>query len=113
MGLVRIFKFLTSPLVHHHQMQIVDWKTLVADKLARREASIPKEWVITPPPDTVLDVSSFPEKCGLLSEDEIEITNTKTEDLLAKLTAGSITAVKVTTAFCKRAIIAHQLVSTN
>lgn len=89
----------------------VDWKELVADKRRRQQETIPKDWLIGCPPDTVLDVTAIPEQCGLLSERELQITNTvDVAVLLQKLHSAEWSAVEVTTAFYKRAIIAHQLV---
>lgn len=89
---------------HHH------WKDIVAEKKHRQLNSIPKEWLISAPPDDVLDVTKYPEECGLLSAKEVEITNTGVHDLLDKLSSAEWSSVEVTTAFYKRAIIAHQLV---
>ncbi len=88
------------------------WKDIVAEKRARQAAAIPKEWLITPPPDTVLDVTGVPEQCtGLLSPRELEITNTAdVAVLLRKLASAEWSSVEVTTAYYKRAIIAQQLV---
>ncbi|KAF9011699.1 amidase signature domain-containing protein [Cyathus striatus] len=86
------------------------WKALIVEKCARQQATIPKEWLLkNPPSDDVLDVTNIPETCGLLSPKEIEITNTYVDVLLPKLAKGTWTAVEVTTAFAKRAVIAHQL----
>ena len=53
----------------------------------------------------------IPEQCGLLTARELEITNTTDVDvLLNKLPTSAWSSVEVTTAFYKRAIIAHQLV---
>ncbi|KZT10717.1 general amidase [Laetiporus sulphureus 93-53] len=88
------------------------WQDLVADKRQRQKVTIPKDWLIDPPPDTVLDVTAFPEECGLLSERELQITcKVDVNALLAKLATGEWSSVEVTTAFYKRAIIAHQLVN--
>ena len=88
------------------------WESLVADKKRRQQAAIPPEWILKSPPDpSVLDVRSIPEQCGILSERELEITNTTdVNDLLHKLATAEWSSVEVTTAFYKRAIIAHQLV---
>ncbi|KAF8153288.1 general amidase [Crassisporium funariophilum] len=88
------------------------WKELVAEKRIRQQATIPKEWILSnlPPKDT-LNVIDFPETCGLLSTKEIEITNSETDVLLDKLAKGEWSAVEVTTAFSKRAVVAHQLVN--
>ena len=87
------------------------WTQLVAEKKQRQLNSIPQDWLVSTPPDSTLDVTDFPESCGLLNAREIEITNTSTDVLLEKLATGAWTAVDVTTAFCKRAIVSHQLVS--
>jgi amidase len=87
------------------------WTKLVAEKKQRQLESIPQEWLVSPPPDSTLDVTSFPETCNLLTAREIEITNSSVDVLLEKLACGEWTAVDVTTAFYKRAIVAHQLVS--
>ena len=93
------------------QKSAVHWKDIVAEKRARQAAAIPKEWQITAPPDTVLDVTRVPEQCGLLSSKELEITNTAdVAVVLAKLSSAEWSSVEVTTAYYKRAIIAHQLV---
>ncbi|KZT29148.1 general amidase [Neolentinus lepideus HHB14362 ss-1] len=91
------------------------WKALVIDKRIRQQASIPADWLSViephiPSPDT-LDVSGIPDQCTeLLSEREREITNTlDVQVLLAKLASGEWSSVEVTTAFYKRAIIAHKL----
>ena len=90
------------------------WKELAADKRRRQQAAIPPEWVLkSPPEDDVLDVRAFPDskQCGLLTDHEIVITNTTDVDtLLHKLASGAWSSVEVTTAFYKRAIVAHQLV---
>lgn len=89
-----------------------DWKELVAEKKSRQQASIPKDWILTNlPSKLVLDITKFPEECALLSTKDVEITNTSVDILLENLATGSWSAVAVTTAFCKRAIIAHQLVN--
>ncbi|KAG0694762.1 general amidase [Suillus ampliporus] len=87
------------------------WPELVAEKKQRQLKSIPQDWLVSPPPDSTLDVTGFPETCGLLNAREIEITNTSVNVLLEKLACGKWTAVDVTTAFYKRAIVAHQLVN--
>jgi amidase len=87
------------------------WTELAAEKKQRQFKSIPQDWLVSPPPDSTLDVTGFPETCGLLTAQEIKITNTSVDALLEKLACGEWSAVDVTTAFYKRAIVAHQLVS--
>ncbi|KAF4612974.1 hypothetical protein D9613_010910 [Agrocybe pediades] len=88
------------------------WSEIVKEKKIRQAATIPKEWILTNlPPKDALNVIDFPKKSGLLSEKENEITNTEVGTLLQNLASGAWSAVEVTTAFSKRAIIAHQLVN--
>ncbi|KZT10734.1 general amidase [Laetiporus sulphureus 93-53] len=92
--------------------QRAHWKDLVADKKRRQQESIPKDWIITVPPDSIRDVTSVPSTCGLLSPRELEITDTTdVEAILNKLASAEWSSVEATTAFYKRAIIAHQLVN--
>ena len=91
---------------------LTHWKDQVADKQARQKAAIPREWLITPIPEDKLDVMDVPETCGILTPREIEITSiSDVAVLLTKLANAEWSAVEVATAFYKRAIIAHQLVS--
>lgn len=88
------------------------WEDRAADKQKRISDSIPKEWRIQslPQGDSVFD---FPEKSGLLSSQELAITQSSAVDLVRKLAVGELKAVDVTIAFCKRAALAHQLVCTS
>ena len=90
---------------------LTTWQELAAEKKAHQAASIPKEWLIVPPSDDILDVTDIPAKCGLLSARDLEITEVSTVAvLLSKIATGAWSSVEVTTAFCKRAVIAHQVV---
>ncbi|EJU01835.1 general amidase [Dacryopinax primogenitus] len=87
-----------------------DWKTVAARKKAAQLAALPKEWIIDPPELSRRNVTNVPAECGLLTPRELEITDTKDVALLLeKLAKGEYTAVEVTTAFYKRAVIAHQM----
>ncbi|THV07615.1 general amidase [Dendrothele bispora CBS 962.96] len=87
-----------------------DWTVVAAAKKAKQQALIPKEWLLSDlPPQSTLDVSEFPDTCGLLTEEEIRITKSATGALLSNLAKGEWSSVQVTTAFYKRAIIAQQL----
>ena len=86
------------------------WADLAIDKKRRQQEAIPGEWLIAPPPETTLNVTGFPETCGLLTPQELAITNVDVDILLKKLASGEWFAVDVTTAFYKRAIVAQQLV---
>ncbi|KAL1743031.1 amidase signature domain-containing protein [Schizophyllum fasciatum] len=84
----------------------------ILDKRERQVASIPKEWLLkgSLPPSTQTNVIDFPRTCGLLNEQDLAITETDDVSVILKnLATGAWSAVDVTTTFCKRAIVAHQL----
>ncbi|KAI1046423.1 hypothetical protein LB505_012799 [Fusarium chuoi] len=75
---------------------------------------VPKEFCLGPEffKDTPLDVTKIPATCGLLTDEEVAITEDYDATGLAKAIARrKYTSVAVARAFCKRAIIAHQLTS--
>ncbi|KAL3490057.1 amidase signature domain-containing protein [Aspergillus germanicus] len=70
------------------------------------EYRLPQHLIANPPSD----VTSIPSTCGILSTEEIAITETYDAVGLAEAIASrKYTALAVTTAFLKRSIIAHQL----
>jgi amidase len=88
----------------------MDWESLATKKRSDLEASIPPEWRIkTHPADG--SVMSFPRTSGHLALEELVITEYSATELVQKLATGKLTSVAVTRAFCKRAALAHQLVS--
>ncbi|KAK6583698.1 hypothetical protein PZA11_003428 [Diplocarpon coronariae] len=94
------------------------WQSLAR---AHREAAasrIPSDWrlplEVTDPVSQASgqSVMAIPSTCGLLTPEQIDITeNYSAVTLLKHLASGRFTSVTVTTAFCKRAAIAQQLVS--
>ncbi len=88
----------------------LSWEQLAEDKRSRLAKTIPDEWKIQSLP-TGDSAFEFPKTSGLLSPEELEITESAATDLVAKLAAGQLKAVDVTLAFCKRAALAQQLVS--
>jgi len=76
--------------------------------------SVRKEWLLSPsqcPPATRMNVLGVPEECGMLTPQEITITNSDATGLVQKMAVGEWTAEQVTIAYLKRATIGHQLVS--
>ncbi|KAJ4250116.1 hypothetical protein NW762_011926 [Fusarium torreyae] len=70
------------------------------------EYHLPPELIANPPNN----VSGIPASCGILTEEEIRITeNYDAISLTEALRFRKYTAVSVATAFAKRAILAHQL----
>ncbi|TKA24468.1 hypothetical protein B0A50_06625 [Salinomyces thailandicus] len=88
------------------------WRDIAARKQQERADRIPKEWRLPSAHKNgsngnVLDV---PRKCGLLTTQELSITEDyDATALVAALTSRRLSSVDITTAFCKRAAIAHQL----
>lgn len=85
------------------------WEHVAADKRARIDKSIPSEWKISAPP-SLTSVIDVPASSGILSEQELKITESTASELVPRLAKGQLKAVDVTLAFCKRAALAHQLV---
>ena len=72
------------------------------------EYYIPQHYIVSPP----RDVTSIPRDCGILTAQELEITETYDATGLAEaIAARKYTAVEVATAFSKRAIICDQISS--
>ncbi|SJX65791.1 related to AMD2-acetamidase [Sporisorium reilianum f. sp. reilianum] len=91
------------------------WQQVAETKRAQREALIPNAYKVAAaslPAVSTESVVDFPRTTGILSEREIEITETDdVSALLKKLASGQYTAVEVLEAFIKRTCIAHQLVN--
>ncbi|CZT21591.1 related to general amidase [Ramularia collo-cygni] len=88
------------------------WQEISAKAKQKVLDDIPSEWRIPTdkvPGDDVLDVTGIPAQCGLLSQLDLEITESFATEIVAKIAKGEWSAEAVTTAFCKRASIAHQL----
>lgn len=85
------------------------WKEIAADKKERIANSIPTEWRIDTS-NLSSSVIDYPAQSGLLSPEELVITNSTAVELVQKLATGQLKSVDVTLAFCKRAALAHQLV---
>ncbi|KAI6891386.1 general amidase-like protein, partial [Hortaea werneckii] len=89
------------------------WRDIAARKQRERADRIPSQWKLSSahiPAESRTNVLSVPRECGLLSEQELNITeNYDASALVSALSSGKLKAVDVTTAFCKRAAIAHQL----
>lgn len=98
-------------------MTLSTWQQKTAAKKAEASAKIPSEWRL---PENFLEqvaqngqiALDIPSKCGILTPAELAITEIPDATALRdKLASQELTAVEVTTAFCKRAAIAQQLVT--
>ncbi|KAJ6263610.1 Acetamidase [Drechslerella dactyloides] len=82
-------------------------------KRAAQQALIPAEWRLKSLPDeSVNDVRGIPRECGILTNREIEITETfDAVELAEKIRLRTYSCYEVALAFCKRAAIAQQLLN--
>lgn len=99
----------------HYTSPSQNWQDLVAHKRRECQGKIPAEWALSGDllavPPRLLDYD-LPRRSGLLSDLELDITeNYSAGQLLEKLASGQVSSLAVTTAFCKRAAIAQQVVS--
>jgi amidase len=96
---------------------MASWKTIAAAKRQSDMAKIPTEWRL---PRGVIDdarqhhqsIDGFLDR--LLQDEDPDcraLTNLEAPTLMAMTANGSLTAIRLVTAFCKRAAYAHQLVS--
>ena len=90
-----------------------NYKILAAAKKAQQHNKIPHSWRISVEKfQDAANVMDVPLSCGLLDKTEAKITSDfDATALLEKLKAKVWSVEQVTVAFCKRAAIAHQLVS--
>lgn len=90
----------------------MDMKERIAQKRASQAASIPKEWCLSslPPKESGDNALQLIRNARVLTQKEMDITeNVDAELLLKKLASKELSSAEVTTAFCKRAALAHQL----
>ena len=91
------------------------WETKAAAKRASILAQIPSEWRLTE--EQLQDARKQRDLTGtfiqaLLPPEHIPIICKDSVELAKDIKAGKLTAVQVTTAFCRAAGVAHQIVVT-
>ena len=89
------------------------WQDVAYTAQQHRDSSIGRVEPAVPnvPQYLPRDVTPIPKE--LLSNEEIEITETFTEDLLKSLASGQLTSTSITKAFLRRAGLAQKLVSSD
>jgi amidase len=99
-------------------LPIANWQELAKSKRESVAAKIPKDWLLPPTltsqyhETSTLNVLDVPRTCGLLTEQELAITENHDATALVQLmSSGELKSVDVVTAFCKRAAIAQQCVN--
>ena len=90
------------------------WQAIASQKQAERLSKIPAAWTIPnailPPAETTF-VQDFPRLSGFFTDRELTLTEATASEVVAKIASGEWTATEVTTAICKRAAVAQQLIN--
>lgn len=92
-----------------------NWEKIAAAKRAALAESIREEYRVPQqqlPPESQLDVTTWPKQSGWFSTEELEITDSTATQILQKIASKAWSSEKVIRAFCKRAAAAQQLVGT-
>ncbi|KAJ5096176.1 hypothetical protein NUU61_005532 [Penicillium alfredii] len=95
-------------------MSLTGWKIQAQKGRDILHNSIPKQWLLSAdrlPPATQKNVTDFPRQSGLLSENELAITEMSATGLVAEMGHGRLKAEEVVVAFLKRAVLGHQLLN--
>jgi len=97
-------KVLVSPI------SSIPWETVASRRRDEIQSKIPQEYLISQKDLEAAGVNAS-RTSGILSPREQDIVEKSATDLLELLHSREYTSVEVTTAFCKSAALAHQLVS--
>lgn len=89
----------------------MSWRDVAQRAQTKLIESIPQQWRLDVEKYTHLkDVTDVPRTCGLLTENQLKITNLTVVEIVAYLERRELRAVDVLEAFAARTAIAHQLV---
>ncbi|KAL6803499.1 amidase signature domain-containing protein [Trichoderma sp. SZMC 28012] len=90
-----------------------DYRAIAHDKRLQRSQKIPIAWRLDDDKrQESINPLDIPITCGILNDTEIDITSKyDATSLLMGIKIGTWSVEQVTTAFCKRAAIAHQMVN--
>lgn len=87
------------------------WRETARQKREQQALSIPVDWRLKVIPSDFKDCRPLIESCGILSEAELDITNTTDgRSILRNILSRRWTSEAVATVFCKRAAIVQQLI---
>lgn len=90
-----------------------NWEKVASAKRSVLAESIPTEYRVPQdqlPPESQLNVTSWPQESGWFSPKELEITGSTASHILQKIASKSWSSQEVTRAYSKRAAAAQQLV---
>lgn len=99
---------------YHSCRTVMSWRDRAQNRRQLLAAQIPDKWRVSPacnPESLSRDVKDFPETCGILDSLDIQITRASTTKILSNIKERTWTSQRVMIAFCKRAVVAHQLVN--
>jgi len=88
------------------------YKEIAEIALKRREAAIPREYLLPEAALTNLprNLTTVPRSSGHFTTAELEIIESDAENILTKIKERKWTSLEVTKAYCKSAVVAQQLV---
>ncbi|KAG5791146.1 hypothetical protein H9Q69_009796 [Fusarium xylarioides] len=90
----------------------MNWQDIAKESQAKVLNSIPNRWRLDVEQYQHLkDVTNVPYTCGLLTEEQLGITELTATEIVNKLESRKLKAVQVLEAFAGRAAIAHQLIN--
>lgn len=100
-------------MTNNPNLKLQDWEKISIKRKSQliipKELKLPHDIISTIHPNSTQSVINVPKKCGFLSREEIEITETPANILVKGLRESKWKSCEVVIAFYKRAIIAHQL----
>ena len=89
------------------------WQKTAMEKKRQIHDQIPKDWLLS---RSILEKAQQQKQLSgafiesLLDDATKSITSLISQELLESMASGSLTAVQVTQAFCRRSAVAHQIV---
>ena len=86
------------------------WQDVAREAQASVMNSIPQKWKLAATDTQITDLTAIPSTCGILSAEQLKITEMTATSLIEHMHSGILKSVQVTEAFCARAAVAHQLV---
>lgn len=92
----------------------MSWQTIVQQKRKSLNDAIPKEWIVPNIKDDMISkgfVNTSKYLDSILPVNETVIINKDLVELSELISLGKLSALEVTTAFCHRAIYAHQILN--
>ncbi|KAL9564642.1 hypothetical protein ACKAV7_011094 [Fusarium commune] len=107
--------FITAGVIHNtiwSRSQKMNWQDIAKESQAKVLNSIPNRWRLDVNQyQDFKDVTNVPYTCGLLTEEQLKITERTATEIVKKIETRELKAVEVLEAFSGRAAIAHQLVN--